>query len=82
MLCIQGALFKSPHNDINDVQSIMNGCQVVSFDEFKSIVETEPDRLDAIYENNDLFYLAGDYEPVTQTINFSSGVENTLTNKT
>ncbi|VVC35716.1 Hypothetical protein CINCED_3A015236 [Cinara cedri] len=69
-----GALFKSPHNDVNDVQSIMNSCQVVSFQEFKTVIEKEPERLEAIYDNNDLFYLAGDYEPVMKTINFSDGV--------
>lgn len=73
-----GALFKSPHNDVNDVQSIMNGCRVVPFEEFKSIVDEEPDRLDGIYENNDLFYLAGDYEPVMKMINFSDGVKAVL----
>lgn len=80
-LLTQGALFKSPHNDVNDVQSIMNGCRVVSYEEFKTIVEKEPEHLDAIYDNNDLFYLAGDYEPVMKMINFSDGVMATSTNK-
>jgi len=53
----------------------------VSFEEFKSMMEKEPNRLDAIYENNDLFYLAGDYEPVMKTINFSCGVKTALANK-
>lgn len=52
----------------------MNGCKVVSFEEFKATVQKEPKRLDAIYDNNDLFYLAGDYEPVLKMINFSDGV--------
>uniref|UniRef100_A0A2S2QNS2 Protein winged eye n=1 Tax=Sipha flava TaxID=143950 RepID=A0A2S2QNS2_9HEMI len=76
-----GALFKSPHNDINDVQSIMNGCQVVSFEEFKTVVEKDPERLDAIYDNNDLFYLAGDYEPVMKMITFCDGVTATSSDK-
>lgn len=67
-------MFKSPHNDINDVQSIMNRCRVIPFEEFKVTIEKDPKRLDAIYDNNDLFYLAGDYEPVLKTINFSDGV--------
>lgn len=67
-------MFKSPHNDINDVQSIMNGCQVVSIEEFSSIIEKDAKRLKNIYVNNDLFYLAGDYEPVMKMINFSDGV--------
>lgn len=67
-------MFKSPHNDINDVQSIMNGCQVVSIEEFSSIIEKDASRLKNIYVNNDLFYLAGDYEPVMKMINFSDGV--------
>ncbi|XP_050541602.1 uncharacterized protein LOC126905686 isoform X2 [Daktulosphaira vitifoliae] len=69
-----GALFKSPHNDINEVQSIMNGCRVISLKEFRQIINKEPERLDAIYENNDLFYLAGEYEPVMKMIKFSDGV--------
>lgn len=52
----------------------MNRCKVVSFEEFKSTVQNNPERLDAIYENNDMFYLAGDYEPVMKMINFSDGV--------
>uniref|UniRef100_A0A2S2NW39 Protein winged eye n=1 Tax=Schizaphis graminum TaxID=13262 RepID=A0A2S2NW39_SCHGA len=75
-----GALFKSPHNDINDVQSIMNGCQVVSIEEFSSIIEKDAKRLKNIYVNNDLFYLAGDYEPVMKMINFSDGVVLTPSN--
>lgn len=59
----------------------MNGCRVVSFKEFKSIMDKEPERLDAIYDNNDLFYLAGDYEPVMKMINFSDGVVAESTNK-
>lgn len=52
----------------------MNGCQVVSIEEFSSIVEKDAKRLKNIYVNNDLFYLAGDYEPVMKMINFSDGV--------
>lgn len=77
-----GALFKSPHNDVNDVQSIMNGCRVVSFEEFRTVVKKEPKRLDSIYDNNDLFYLAGDYEPVMKIINFSDGVMAATTTTT
>lgn len=74
-------MFKSPHNDVNDVQSIMNSCRVVSFEEFKTTIEKEPERLDAIYDNNDLFYLAGDYEPVMKTINFNDSVVVGKSNK-
>lgn len=59
----------------------MNKCQVASFEEFKTIVVKEPERLDAIYDNNDLFYLAGDYEPVLKMINFSDGVMAVTSNK-
>lgn len=74
-------MFRSPHNDVNDVQSIMNRCRVVPFEEFKTIVDKEPERLSAIYDNNDLFYLAGDYEPVMKMINFSDGVIAASKNK-
>jgi hypothetical protein len=59
----------------------MNGCQVVSFEEFKTVVEKDPERLDAIYDNNDLFYLAGDYEPVMKMITFCDGVTATSSDK-
>lgn len=59
----------------------MNSCRVVSFEEFKTVIEKEPERLGAIYDNNDLFYLAGEYEPVMKTINFSDGVVITTSNK-
>lgn len=59
----------------------MNRCRVVSYEEFKTIVVKEPERLDAIYDNNDLFYLAGDYEPVLKMINFSDGVMAVTSNK-
>jgi len=52
----------------------MNGCQVVSIEEFTSTIEKDAKRLENIYVNNDLFYLAGDYEPVMKMINFSDGV--------
>jgi len=47
---------------------------VVSIEEFSSIIEKDASRLKNIYVNNDLFYLAGDYEPVMKMINFSDGV--------
>jgi len=47
---------------------------VVSIEEFSSIIEKDDKRLKNIYVNNDLFYLAGDYEPVMKMINFSDGV--------
>lgn len=59
----------------------MNRCKVVSFEEFKSTVQNNPERLDAIYENNDMFYLAGDYEPVMKMINFSDGVMDNKSNE-
>jgi hypothetical protein len=37
-------------------------------------MDSEPKRIDTIYENNDLYYLAGEYDPIVGTIRFERGV--------
>lgn len=59
----------------------MNKCRVAPFEEFKTIVEKDPARLKVIYGNNDLFYLAGEYEPVMKMISFNDGVRAASKNK-
>jgi len=71
---LQGALFESNHFDENDVQTISHRCEVVSFAAYKRIVDSDPKRIEAVYENNDLYYLAGEYDPIVGTIQFERGV--------
>ncbi|XP_075232340.1 uncharacterized protein LOC142330773 isoform X2 [Lycorma delicatula] len=69
-----GALFESSHNDENDVQTISHKCEVVSLDEYKKWLDTDPQRLETVYDYNDIYYLAGHYDPTTLQLTFEPGV--------
>ncbi|XP_028285985.1 BAH and coiled-coil domain-containing protein 1 isoform X2 [Parambassis ranga] len=57
----KNALYQSSHEDENDVQTISHRCQVVSKAEYDHLMrERKPGSA-----TNDLFYLAGTYEPTT-----------------
>ncbi|CAG04428.1 unnamed protein product, partial [Tetraodon nigroviridis] len=57
----KNALYQSSHEDENDVQTISHRCQVVSKAEYDHLThERKPGN-----SLNDLFYLAGTYEPTT-----------------
>ncbi|KAF7204760.1 BAH domain and coiled-coil containing 1 [Nothobranchius furzeri] len=57
----KNALYQSSHEDENDVQTISHRCQVVSKAEYDHLTrERQPGST-----SNDLFYLAGTYEPTT-----------------
>ena len=60
---LQGALFESSHYDENDVQTISHKCEVVEYDELL--------RRDADTEEEQVYYLAGQYDPVVGSIVFS-----------
>ncbi|XP_029977726.1 BAH and coiled-coil domain-containing protein 1 isoform X2 [Sphaeramia orbicularis] len=55
----KNALYQSSHEDENDVQTISHRCQVVSRAEYDHLMR------DRKSGSNDLFYLAGTYEPTT-----------------
>lgn len=65
----QGALYQSTHEDENDVQTISHKCDVLPFDAYMSKVNnnnTDEDMTDESFcEQNDVYYLAGSYEPTT-----------------
>jgi len=69
MYILQGALFRSDHEDENDVQTISHKCEVIQYSEYRR-------RVDVIsHENNDdVYYLAGAYEPTIGHIKFEPGV--------
>lgn len=59
----QGALFESPHEDENDVQTISHKCEVLPLDAYVNKFGNEPKQYESIYDNNDTYYLAGSYDP-------------------
>ena len=67
---LQGALFESSHFDENDIQTISHRCEVLPFSAYAKRMESDPSRLKTIYENNDLYYLAGQHDPIEGTIQF------------
>ncbi|XP_067343685.1 BAH and coiled-coil domain-containing protein 1 isoform X2 [Channa argus] len=66
----KNALYQSSHEDENDVQTISHRCQVVSKAEFDQQI-CERKTTNAV---NDLFYLAGTYEPTTGQLISADGM--------
>ncbi|XP_053387028.1 uncharacterized protein LOC123561998 isoform X2 [Mercenaria mercenaria] len=66
---MKGALFRSDHEDENDVQTISHKCEVISYAEYRR-------RIDVISheDTDDVYYLAGSYEPTIGHIKFEAGV--------
>ncbi|XP_030764449.1 protein winged eye isoform X2 [Sitophilus oryzae] len=60
-----GALFESDHIDENDVQTISHKCDVVPLKDYIRRFGNDPLAYDTVYENNDMYYLAGLYKPTT-----------------
>ncbi|XP_041671428.1 BAH and coiled-coil domain-containing protein 1 isoform X2 [Cheilinus undulatus] len=66
----KNALYQSSHEDENDVQTISHRCQVVSRVEYDHLMrERKPGNT-----ANDLFYLAGTYEPTTGQLVSADGM--------
>lgn len=61
----QGGLFQSPHEDENDVQTISHKCKVLPFDQYTEKYGPDPKQYESVYDNNDTFYLAGNYDPTS-----------------
>ncbi|KAG5680222.1 hypothetical protein PVAND_009746 [Polypedilum vanderplanki] len=58
-----GALFESPHEDENDVQTISHKCEVLPLEAYVNKFGDDPKQYESIYDNNDTYYLAGSYDP-------------------
>ncbi|KAL9896076.1 BAH domain and coiled-coil containing protein winged eye isoform 2-T2 [Glossina fuscipes fuscipes] len=58
-----GALFESPHEDENDVQTISHRCEVLPFECYFAKFGADSKQYQSIYDNNDTYYLAGKYNP-------------------
>ncbi|XP_037293606.1 uncharacterized protein LOC115451191 isoform X3 [Manduca sexta] len=63
-----GGLFESPHTDENDVQTISHKCEVLPLAQYKERMGDDPVRYSSVYDNNDVYYLAGHYDPTQQTM--------------
>ncbi|KAM9837358.1 LOW QUALITY PROTEIN: BAH and coiled-coil domain-containing protein 1 [Aulostomus maculatus] len=66
----KNALYQSSHEDENDVQTISHRCQVVSRAEYDLLIRDQKPGATA----NDLFYLAGTYEPTTGQLISADGM--------
>lgn len=65
----QRALYQSSHSDENDVQTVSHKCLVVSVEEYEQMTHTR-----RYADSEDLYYLAGTYEPTTGMIFNTDGV--------
>ncbi len=74
-LLIQGALFESPHEDENDVQTISHKCEVLNLESFTKKFGNEPKNYQSIYDNNDTYYLAGHYDPTLFSMKLEPNIE-------
>ena len=76
---LQGALYQSPHEDENDVQTISHKCQVISFTQYKAYHNhkvppgTTLPHLEVDFD--DVYYLAGTYDPTAGLIKVESDVK-------
>ncbi|XP_066986125.1 BAH and coiled-coil domain-containing protein 1 isoform X2 [Macrobrachium rosenbergii] len=70
----KGALFQSPHTDENDVQTISHKCDVIALSDYKIRRGELESRYGPNYENCDVYYLAGSYDPISGHITMEPGV--------
>ncbi|XP_051569961.1 trinucleotide repeat-containing gene 18 protein-like isoform X2 [Myxocyprinus asiaticus] len=66
---MERALYQSSHIDENDVQTISHKCLVVSLEQYEQMIKTKK-----YQDSEDLYYLAGTYEPTTGMIFNTDGV--------
>lgn len=66
---MERALYQSSHSDENDVQTVSHKCLVVSVTEYDAMSLTR-----RYADSQDLYYLAGTYEPTTGMIYNTDGV--------
>lgn len=74
-LTFQGALFESPHEDENDVQTISHKCEVLNLGCYVNKFGEDPSNYKSIYDNNDTYYLAGYYDPTQFNIKLEPNIE-------
>ncbi|XP_017052566.1 protein winged eye isoform X2 [Drosophila ficusphila] len=74
MLKFPGALFESPHEDENDVQTISHRCEVLQFGSYFDKFGADSKQYQSIYDNNDTYYLAGHYNPRLQVLKLQDDI--------
>ena len=74
IVIVQGALFESPHEDENDVQTISHRCAVLEFNRYYNKFGSDSKQYQSIYDNNDTYYLAGYYNPRNQSIKLENDI--------
>ncbi|NWY63276.1 BAHC1 protein, partial [Chionis minor] len=65
----QNALYQSCHEDENDVQTISHKCQVVGREHYEQMTRSKK-----YQDRQDLYYLAGTYDPTTGRLVTAEGV--------
>ncbi|NXP02065.1 BAHC1 protein, partial [Certhia brachydactyla] len=65
----QNALYQSCHEDENDVQTISHKCQVVGREHYEQLTRGR-----RCQDRQDLYYLAGTYDPTTGRLVTADGV--------
>ncbi|XP_055384893.1 protein winged eye isoform X2 [Condylostylus longicornis] len=68
-----GGLFESSHEDENDVQTISHKCEVLLLNDYIEKFGVDPKKY-SVYNNNDTYYYAGFYDPVTHKIKMQSDI--------
>lgn len=66
---LQNALYQSCHEDENDVQTISHKCQVVGREHYEQMTRNKK-----YQDRQDLYYLAGTYDPTTGRLVTADGV--------
>ncbi|XP_075036055.1 trinucleotide repeat-containing gene 18 protein isoform X2 [Mixophyes fleayi] len=66
---MERALYQSSHIDENDVQTVSHKCLVVALEQYEQMLRTKK-----YHDSEDLYYLAGTYEPTTGMIFNTDGV--------
>lgn len=66
---LQNALYQSCHEDENDVQTISHKCQVVEREHYEQLTRSKK-----YQDRQDLYYLAGSYDPTTGRLVTADGV--------
>lgn len=74
---LQGALFESPHEDENDVQTISHKCKVLPLSAYTKKYGPDPKQYTSVYDNNDTFYLAGYYDPTILQLKMEKNIPST-----
>lgn len=69
-----GALFESPHEDENDVQTISHRCAVLTFMCYFEKFGADSKQYESIYDNNDTYYLSGYYNPRLQVLKLQDDI--------